>query len=263
MRAFRLTLSGVLVGAVCAVAVYGQEGVRQPASVQRTSFNEYKYNNYYEQETGTRATGGPSRGQDAAPAAGRPAAAAPAAPATPRSSCDSGGLCMRALLRRLFCPGPVDPRRSDLSRLQAGRSQAPVGSFPLPEAVHKVKMGGWLNQSYTWNPQHPSNGFNGPVTWTDRSNSYELNQLYYWIEARAITAAKAGRWGSRADFLFGTDYRFNTESNLETRYQFQGPKNFGNDRFYGLDYLQFFGEVAYNKSKFQASVTSSRRSVTK
>ncbi len=55
----------------------------------------------------------------------------------------------------------------------------------------------------------------------------------------------------RADFLFGTDYRFNTESNLETRYQFQGPKNFGNDRFYGLDYLQFYGEVAYNKSNVQ------------
>ena len=39
-------------------------------------------------------------------------------------------------------------------------------------------MAGWLNQSYTWNPQNPPNGFNGPVTWTDRSNSYELNQAY-------------------------------------------------------------------------------------
>ena len=54
MRALRLTLSGVLVGAVCAVAVHGQDSVRQPASLQRTSFNEYKYNSYYEQDAARR-----------------------------------------------------------------------------------------------------------------------------------------------------------------------------------------------------------------
>ena len=121
--------------------------------------------------------------------------------------------------------------------------------FPCLKKCTKVKMGGWLNQSYTWNPQNPANHFNGPVTWTDRSNSYQLNQLYYWIERTCDNGGEGWAWGARADFLFGTDYRFNTESNLETRYQFQSPKNLGNSRFYGLDYLQFYGEVAYDKSK--------------
>ncbi len=249
MRALRLTLSSVLVGAVCAAAVHGQDSVRQPASLQQTSFNEYKYNSYYEQDAA------PEPATDAA----APAAAAPAAaPActtcdtgcnTCNSGCNNPGICFDT-----HCDGCL---AEDLLTLNGrlcpdckpGDTKLLLDHFPCLKQCTKVKMGGWLNQSYTWNPQNPANHFNGPVTWTDRSNSYELNQLYYWIERTCDNGGEGWAWGARADFLFGTDYRFNTESNLETRYQFQSPKNMGNDRFYGLDYLQFYGEVAYNDNK--------------
>ncbi|HEX4143360.1 MAG TPA: outer membrane beta-barrel protein [Pirellulales bacterium] len=240
MRALRLTLSGVLVGAVCAAAVHGQDSVRQPASLQQSSFNEYKYNSYYEQD----GSAAPAPDAAAAPAA----EAAPAA--TSCTTCNTGSSCCNACcddgclaedlltLNGRLCPDckPGDPKLL-------------LDHFPCLKKCTKVKMGGWLDQSYTWNPQNPANHFNGPVTWTDRSNSYELNQLYYWLERTCDNGGEGWAWGARADFLFGTDYRFNTESNLETRYQFQSPKNMGNDRFYGLDYLQFYGEVAYDKSK--------------
>jgi hypothetical protein len=87
------------------------------------------------------------------------------------------------------------------------------------------------------------------VAWTDRSNEYQLNQLYYWIERTCDNKGCGWAWGARADLLFGTDYRFNTASNLETRYQFQDPYNFTDNRFYGINYLQFYGEIAYNNLK--------------
>ena len=246
MRALRLTLSSVLVGAVCAAAVQGQDSVRQPASLQRTSFNEYKYNSYYEQD----GSAAPAP-DEAAPAAAAPSAAPCTTCNTGCNTCDSG--CGRE-----FCFETCDGSLcEDLLTLNGrlcpdckpGDTKLLLDHFPCVKKCTKIKMGGWLNQSYTWNPQHPQNGFNGPVTWTDRSNSYELNQLYYWIERTCDNGGDGWAWGARADFLFGTDYRFNTESNLETRWQFQGPKNMGNNRFYGLDYLQFYGEVAYNDSK--------------
>jgi hypothetical protein len=76
-----------------------------------------------------------------------------------------------------------------------------------------------------------------------------LNQAYIYIEKLADNKGEGLAFGYRADLLFGTDYRFNTESNLETHYQFQGPRALSQQRFYGFDYLQFYGEVATNKLK--------------
>jgi len=113
----------------------------------------------------------------------------------------------------------------------------------LPRAkCREWNIAGWINQSYTWNPQNPTDRFNGPVTWTDRSNEYQLNQAYIYAEK----ATKSdGEWdlGGRADLLGGTDHRFTTESGLETRDQFANPK-WSTQRFYGLAATQFYGEVA-------------------
>ena len=119
MRALRLTLSGVLVGAVCAAAVHGQDSVRQPASLQQTSFNEYKYNSYYEQD-GSAAPR--SRRRRPRRSRARPRPLRPAPPATPAATPATANLLLR--LRRLPGRGPADPQRSALPRLQAGGSQA-------------------------------------------------------------------------------------------------------------------------------------------
>ena len=43
----------------------------------------------------------------------------------------------------------------------------------------EINVAGWLAQSYTWNTTNPADRFNGPVTWTDRSNDYQLNQAVH------------------------------------------------------------------------------------
>jgi hypothetical protein len=242
---------------MCAVTAHADDGQTQPANVQRTSFNEYKYNNYYAQDDSgaspsDEAPTTPPADNGAAPA--KPAcpapAAAPAAPAaTPPCTCvsrwaDCHPCFTQCVQDKLTLGGLLDPACCDL-----GKPCLLIDHFPCMKECHKINIAGWIDQSYTWNPQNPSNGFNGPVTWTDRSNSYELNQAYIYVEKLANNEDCGIDFGYRADFLFGSDYRFNTESDLETRYQFQGPKNFNNDRFYGLDYLQFYGEVAVNKLK--------------
>ena len=81
-----------------------------------------------------------------------------------------------------------------------------------------------MAQSYTWNTSNPADRFNGPVTWTDRSNDYQLNQLYLYAEKTTDTKGCGWDFGWRADIMSGTDYRFNTAAGLETRTQFQSPK---------------------------------------
>ena len=44
-----------------------------------------------------------------------------------------------------------------------------------------------MAQSYTWNTSNPADRFNGPVTWTDRSNDYQVNQFYLYAEKTTNT----------------------------------------------------------------------------
>jgi hypothetical protein len=97
---------------------------------------------------------------------------------------------------------------------------------------------GWLAQSFVWNPYSPNDRFNGPVTWTDRSNDYQMNELFYYFGRAAKTDGCGWDWGARADFLYGTSYRWNTSAGFETHW--------GNGSFYGLAVPQMYGEIAYN-----------------
>jgi hypothetical protein len=98
--------------------------------------------------------------------------------------------------------------------------------------------GGWLAQSYTWNPYNPADRFNGPATWTDRANEYQLNELYGYVARTANTEGCGFDWGMRVDALYGTNYRWTTSGGFET--------NWGNNAFYGLAVPQAYVEAAYN-----------------
>ena len=262
MRALRFALLSALAGASCALTAQAADGQR--SGVERTTFNEYKYNSYYAQDTDAGNAPSPSDQAPVAPVA-PPADAAPTAtdasaaagkcaPAEPEKPADQpldtfatrwaccNPCCVQNIQDHMSLGGLIDPCG------KLGKPCLLIDHFPCLKECHKVNIAGWLAQSYTWNPQNPANGFNGPVTWTDRSNSYELNQAYIYVERLADNKGEGFAWGYRTDLLFGTDYRFNTESQLETKYQFQGDRAFPNNRFYGLDYLQFYGSVAYNKT---------------
>jgi hypothetical protein len=101
-----------------------------------------------------------------------------------------------------------------------------------------IVAGGYLAQSYVWNPYQPNDRFNGPLTWTDRANDYQMNELYFYAGKAATTDGCGTAFGWRTDMLYGTNYRWDTSAGFES--------HFGNGQFYGLAVPALYGEVAYN-----------------
>jgi opacity protein-like surface antigen len=103
---------------------------------------------------------------------------------------------------------------------------------------HRIDIRGWLDQGFTWNPDNPVSRFNGPVGYNDRSNEYQLNQLYLIMERVTKTdECNPLDVGGRVDLLYGTDRRFVEARGLDTEW--------GN-RFYGLAMPQMYADVAIN-----------------
>ena len=109
----------------------------------------------------------------------------------------------------------------------------------------RIDIRGWIDQGYTWNPDRPTTGFNGPVGYNDRSNEYMMNQFYLITER--VTKPEDGEWdwGGHVNLLYGTDQRFVTAFGLDDRW------NEG-ERFYGLAMPQLYGDLAYGKFVFRA-----------
>ncbi len=223
MRLSRFALAGALAGLLSAGAAFGQSGTA-PGSVQRTAF---EYNNYYAQQEDEVAGAKEEGVEGETPAqAGVPAYAEPEGPAPMPGA--------GTLLNPCCCLGE---QWKLIDRLPCAKCNG-------------INVAGWLAQSYTWNTSNPADRFNGPVTWTDRANDYELNQLYLFAEKATNTNGCGWDFGWRADVMFGTDYRFNTESGLETHLQFQEPK-ISTQRFYGTAFTQFYAEVAVDDVKIK------------
>lgn len=117
-------------------------------------------------------------------------------------------------------------------------------SLPQPCCLqrHGIKIGGWIDQGITFNPNSPTDRFNGPVALNDRSNDYQLNQL--WLYAVKPTNTRGCGWdiGGRIDMTYGTDWRYGIGYGLENRINSE-------DQLYGLCIPQMYAEVAYNNIK--------------
>ncbi|MEQ1777401.1 MAG: outer membrane beta-barrel protein, partial [Nitrosomonas sp.] len=68
-----------------------------------------------------------------------------------------------------------------------------------------LELGGWINGGATYNANNPSDGFNGAVTFADRANRFQLNQLNLFLQRNVESEGKKWDMGGRFDFLFGTD----------------------------------------------------------
>jgi len=106
-------------------------------------------------------------------------------------------------------------------------------------------IGGWIDQGFTWNPDSPADRFNGVNTFNDRSNEYQLNQVYLYIDRPVDTGGCGWDLGGRMDLLWGMDYRFTTALGLDTDLDTGAPK-WDSSRFYGLAMPQLYGQVGYN-----------------
>lgn len=71
-----------------------------------------------------------------------------------------------------------------------------------------IEVGGWVHGGATFNPSHSTYGYNGPVTFNDRANQFQLNQFNIFLQRAVVTEGKSWDLGFRADFMFGTDSIF-------------------------------------------------------
>jgi hypothetical protein len=228
MKLSKLALASAIAGLLSAGTAYAQNGIGQPSSVQQTAF---EYNSYYAQDYDERA-GAKERGVEAE----ADPQALPSQPDVPaeegEESFGSGGgtllnpCCNLGEEWRFFQNDCLDCRG--------------------------ITVNGFIGWNpYTWNTSNPSDGFNGPVTWTDRSNVPSMNQLYLFAEKATDTGGCGWDWGWRIDGMYGSDARFTTAQHLETRGYFQDPK-WSTQRFYGPALPQFYVEGAYNDLKVKA-----------
>jgi hypothetical protein len=102
-----------------------------------------------------------------------------------------------------------------------------------------LRIRGWIDQGFTWNFDSPTNRFSGPVTFNDRSNEYQMNQLYLIAERKTRNGGWGFDWGGRVDFLWGTDSRFLVANGLETTWN-------ESRRFYGAALPQLYADFAYD-----------------
>ncbi|NLE38545.1 MAG: porin [Pirellulaceae bacterium] len=107
---------------------------------------------------------------------------------------------------------------------------------------------GWLDQGFTWNPASPDSRLNYPLTFNDRANEYQMNQLYLAMGRRVNAEGCKFDVGGRVDLLYGTDYFFTEATGLEThpdgspRWNTTGPRAGGTAALYGLAMPQLYAE---------------------
>ncbi|MCE9526331.1 MAG: porin, partial [Planctomycetales bacterium] len=108
-----------------------------------------------------------------------------------------------------------------------------------------ITAGGYVAQSYVWNPYRPVDRFNGPLTWTERSNDYQLNEIYFYAGKAANNEGCGTAFGWRTDMLYGTNYRWDTSAGFESSWG-------SNNQFYGLAVPALYAEMAYNNLNIKA-----------
>ncbi len=125
----------------------------------------------------------------------------------------------------------------------APAAPAPPKPWALPEASLlkdlRIQQFGWLEQGATFNSLSPTNRWNGPVVTNDRSNEYEMNQLWVGWERPVKTDGCGWDIGGRIDLMYGSDWRYGLSNGLETN--LDAP-----NRLYGFILPQFYLEVGYN-----------------
>lgn len=119
---------------------------------------------------------------------------------------------------------------------------------------HNLKFGGWLNTSISANMSGNGDGYNGPVTFNDRTGEFQVNQFYLYLQKAINVNGDSFDIGGRVDAMYGTDAIF-TQAYGSFGFD-PGPALAGSDRgnwdlnlsgrgerFYGLALPQAYAEL--------------------
>jgi hypothetical protein len=107
---------------------------------------------------------------------------------------------------------------------------------------------GWIDLGFTYNAREPASNYNGVITFNDRDDELQMNQLYLVVEKVAESDYCCWDWGYRVDFLYGTDARFTQAVGLELNQDGSQGLNAGH-RFYHLAFPQLYLDLTYGDLK--------------
>jgi len=105
----------------------------------------------------------------------------------------------------------------------------------------RLTIGGWIDAGLTYNPANPGDGFNGTVSFGDRSGAPQLNQTYFYLERPIDIQGESWDLGGRVDLLYGTDAAFTVASGDPQSHWDQNLGD-GNSRFYQFAIPQLYLE---------------------
>ncbi len=71
-----------------------------------------------------------------------------------------------------------------------------------------ITWGGWVQAGVTANANAPQDGYNGPVTFGDRSGQLQLNQFYLYLQKSTDIQGEQWDIGGRFDAVYGEDAIF-------------------------------------------------------
>ena len=112
-------------------------------------------------------------------------------------------------------PYPAEPQCDGCYTGNACRDPGSGCSLRYGLSPRGFQVGGWIDQGVTINTDSPGDRSNFPVGFNDRSNAYQMNQLYLWMEKAVDECGCNWDVGGRVDFLYGTDYFYTMARGLE------------------------------------------------
>ncbi|HEX4129402.1 MAG TPA: outer membrane beta-barrel protein [Pirellulales bacterium] len=113
---------------------------------------------------------------------------------------------------------------------------------------------GWVAQSYTQNFYSPTNRYNGPVDWTDRSNDYEMNEFYNILKRDVDNGGEGWDWGFRWDNMYGTSAKYCTSSGFEDKFQSNTQQSMYNDAMPSAQIVGQYNDMKVTMGRFISPV---------
>ncbi len=104
-----------------------------------------------------------------------------------------------------------------------------------------IEIGGWAAAGATYASHNGDHRSNAPISFNDRNNEFQLNQVNLFIERAVNTKGSDWDIGGRVDFMFGTDASYTQASGLDNQILGStGNKTFNN---YDVAFPQAYAEI--------------------
>lgn len=121
--------------------------------------------------------------------------------------CNRNYLISAAIFLALFSSHPSDSDAAEPQKTKGLYEALTNEDINNASFLHDARLfaGGWIAAGANFNPDHPDDRSNAPVSFNHRANEFNLEQLNLFVERQSFTSANEWGIGGRFDFMFGLD----------------------------------------------------------